>query len=212
MMKVYRVIICITLPIFIIMLFASLLTTKQYLLLSKGHYESHEEIEYDHDFAADRIMGYLNYRYDTLDVDYNHDGETINMREIEISHMVDVKNLYTSLRLVAISSLFVGVSLSIYMYKKDKKELYKTLKALPLAPIVFIIFLGGYMLIDFNTAFTTFHQIFFTNDDWLLYSNDVLIQLLPEMFWMVSGLIILILFSSSLGLIYFLNEKYLKNA
>ena len=212
MMKVYRVIICITLPIFIIMLFASLLTTKQYLLLSKGHYESHEEIEYDHDFAADRIMGYLNYRYDTLDVDYNPDGETINMREIEISHMVDVKNLYTSLRLVAISSLFVGVSLSIYMYKKDKKELYKNIKALQLAPIVFIVFLGGYMLIDFNTAFTTFHQIFFTNDDWLLYSNDVLIQLLPEMFWMVSGLIILILFSSSLGLIYFLNEKYLKNA
>ncbi|AIO18302.1 hypothetical protein KQ51_00414 [Candidatus Izimaplasma bacterium HR1] len=212
MMKLYRVIICITLPIFIIMLFASLLTTKQYLLLSKGHYESHEEIYYDHDFAADRIMGYLNYRYDNLEFGIDEfDGATI-MRDIEISHMVDVKNLYTALRLVALGSLTIGVSLSVYLYKKDKKELYKTLKALPLAPILFILFVGGYMLIDFNTAFTTFHQIFFSNNDWLLYSDDVLILLLPEMFWMVSGIIILILFSSSLGLIYFLNEKYLKNA
>jgi integral membrane protein (TIGR01906 family) len=194
------------------MLFASLLTTKQYLLLSKGHYESHEEIYYDHDFAADRIMGYLNYRYDNLEFGIDEfDGATI-MRDIEISHMVDVKNLYTALRLVALGSLTIGVSLSVYLYKKDKKELYKTLKALPLAPILFILFVGGYMLIDFNTAFTTFHQIFFSNNDWLLYSDDVLILLLPEMFWMVSGIIILILFSSSLGLIYFLNEKYLKNA
>ena len=210
MMKLYRVIICITIPIFLIMLFASILTTKQYLLLSKGHYATHEDIYYDHDYAADRIMGYLNYRYD--DLNFGLDENATIMRPIEISHMVDVKNLYTGLRIVAISSLIIGVSLSLYMYKKDKNELYKTLKALPLAPILFIVFLGGFMLIDFNTAFTAFHQIFFSNDDWLLYSDDVLILLLPEMFWMVSGLIILIFFSSALGLMYYLNEKYLKNA
>ena len=212
MMKLYRVIICITIPIFLIMLFASILTTKQYLLLSKGHYATHEDIYYDHDYAADRIMGYLNYRYDDLEFGVDENSEITIMREIEISHMVDVKNLYTGLRLVALGSLIVGVSLSIVMYKKDKKELYKTLKRLPFAPVFFIMFIGGYMLIDFQTAFTTFHQIFFSNDDWLLYSTDVLILLLPETFWMVSGLIILMLFTLSLGLIYFLNEKYLKNA
>lgn len=212
MMKVYRVIVCITLPIFLIMLFASILTTKQYLVVSKGLYESHSDITYDHDLAADRIMGYLNYRYSTLEINYNPQGEARFMRNTEIRHMVDVKNLYTGLRVVALSSLIIGVSLSYYMYKKDKSELYKTLKAIPLGPIAFIVVVGGAILIDFNAAFTTFHRIFFTNDDWILYSNDVLIQLLPQMFWMVSGLIILVLFSLSIGLIYFLNEKYLKNA
>lgn len=212
MMKFYKILICITLPLFLIMLFASFLTTKQYLLLSKGLYESHDYIEYDHDEAADRIMGYLNYRYNTLDVDVGIDGSPVYMRDIEISHMVDVKNLYTALRLVALGSLIIGVSLSVFMYKKDKHELYKTLKLLPVAPILFIVFIGGFMLIDFNTAFTAFHQIFFSNDDWLLHYNDVLILLLPELFWMVSGLIILVLFSGSLGLIYYLNRKHLKNA
>lgn len=207
-----RVIICITLPIFLIMLFASMLTTKQYLLLSKGWYSSHSDIEYDHNFAADRIMGYLNYRYDTLEVDYNPDGTPIYMRDIEIRHMVDVKNLYTTLRVIAGGSLLIGGILTYNMYKKDKHELYKTLKMIPIAPIVFIAVIGGAIVIDFNSAFTTFHHLFFSNDDWILYSNDVLIQLLPEMFWMVSGLIILGLFSLSLGLIYYLNEKYLKNA
>lgn len=212
MMKIYRVVICITLPIFLIMLFASLLTTKQYLQISKGMYDSHEDIEYDHDLAADRIMGYLNYRYSTLEINYNPEGTSRFMRTTEITHMVDVKNLYTGLRIIAIGSLVIGGSLSYYMFKKDKHELYKTLKALPYGPIAFIMVIGGAILIDFNSAFTAFHQIFFTNDDWILYSNDVLIQLLPQMFWMVSGLIILVLFSLSIGLIYYLNKKYLKNA
>ncbi len=212
MMKFYRVVICITLPIFLIMLFASILTTKQYLFLSKGLYESHSEIEYDHDYAADRIMGYLNYRYNTLEVNYNPDGEPMFMRDTEISHMVDVKNLYTGLRIVALASFLLSGGLSIYMYKKNRKELYSTLKMLPYGPIAFILVIGSAIIIDFDAAFTTFHRLFFTNNDWILYSRDILIQLLPEMFWMVSGLIILVLFSLSIGGIYFLNEKYLKNA
>ena len=231
-MKIFRILISITIPLFLIMLFASLLTTKSYLMISKDLYESHEDITYDHEYAADRIMGYLNYRYDDLyfgedeEVTENNcirrelnirsssdsdDGLCV-MRELEISHMVDVKNLYTTLRLVALLSLIIGVSLSLYLYKKDKKELYNTFNTMHWAPILFIMVVGGYMIIDFNKAFTVFHQLFFSNDDWLLYSNDVLILLLPQNFWMVSGTIILFLFSGTLGLIYYLNEKYLKNA
>lgn len=212
MHKVFRVFILITLPIFLIMLFASLLTTTGYLRISKGLYASHEDIYYDHDYAIERIMGYLNYRYDDLEFGLDENDDSVIMRDIELSHMVDVKNLYTMLRIIAISSLIIGVSLSYVQYKKDKQELYKTLKLLPLGPIAFIVFVGGAMVIDFASAFRVFHELFFTNDDWILYSDDVLILLLPRNFWMVSGLIILALFSSSLGLIYFLNEKYLKNA
>ena len=211
-MKFYRILISITLPIFLLMLFASMLTTKPYLMLSKGLYDTHDEIYYDHEYAVERIIGYLNYRYDDLEFGLNEDDDSIIMREIEISHMVDVKNLYTTLRIVALVSLVIGVGLSYYMYKSDKESLYKTLKTLPLAPIMFVLFVGGYIVIDFDTAFRIFHELFFSNDDWILYSDDVLILLLPQNFWMVSGLIILVLFSTTMGLIYWLNEKYLKNA
>lgn len=213
-MKIFRMLISITIPIFLIMLFASLLTTKSYLMMSKGLYESHDSITYDYEYAAERIMGYLNYRYDDLYFGENEevtDGSYI-MRDIEISHMVDVKNLYTTLRLIGLGSLIIGGSLSILLYKKDKKELYRTFKTMHFVPILFIMVVGGYMVIDFNKAFTIFHHLFFSNDDWLLYSNDVLILLLPQNFWMVSGSIVLGLFSGTLGLIHYLNERYLKNA
>lgn len=206
-MKVARIVINITLPIFLIMLFASLLTTKGYLLVSKGLYPSHERVYFDHDYAADRIMGYLNYRYDDLEFGVDENDDSVIMRQTELDHMVDVKNLYTGLRVTALCSLFIAVSLSYILYKKDRDELYKTYKYMFYGPVAFIVFLGGAMIIDFNRAFTIFHQLFFTNDDWILYSTDVLILMLPQDFWMVSGLIILGLFASSLGIIYFVNEK-----
>ncbi len=114
------------------------------------------------------------------------------------------------LRIVAVSALVIAVSLFVYLYKKDKGELYKTLKFIYVGPALFVSFVGGYMLIDFNTAFVVFHKIFFTNDDWSLRYDDVLIRMLPTSFWMVSGIVILILFSLAMGAIHLTNEKKLK--
>lgn len=205
-MKIYRMIISVLLPFFLLIFFASLLTTKPYLQISKGLYESHEDVYFDHDYAVDRIIGYLNYRYDDLEFGVDESDDTVILRQTEIDHMVDVKNLYTTLRVSALISLIVAVSLSIMLYKKNYKEFYKTFKNIYFAPMFFVLFVGGYLLIDFDTAFTAFHQMFFTNDDWILYSTDVLIILLPQNFWMISGGIILVLFSLSMGLLYFVNE------
>lgn len=210
MIKLSRVIILITLPIALIMIFASLLTTKQYLMISENRYESHEDIYFDYEYAADRIMGYLNYRYDDLLFGVDEGDDSVIMSDTELRHMVDVKNLYTGLRVFAATSLIIAVSLLFFLKKKGNEEVYKTLKMLPLGPIFFILFIGSFMIIDFDSTFTKFHELFFSNDDWLLYSDDALILLLPENFWLVSGMIILLLFSISLGLIYFLNEKYYK--
>lgn len=210
-MKIIKIIINVTIPVFLLMLFASFLTTKQYLLISKDKYSSHENVYFDHEYVADRVMGYLNYRYDDLNIGEFEGDDSELFRDTEISHMVDVKNLYTMLRLVALGSLFIGVSLSIYVYKKDVWEFYKTYKRMYIGPIAFSIFLGAVFAIDFNGAFTIFHKIFFTNDDWQLYSTDALIILLPLNFWLVSASIILLLFIGSLGLIYMVNEKLIKN-
>jgi len=209
-MKLIRIIINITIPIFLVVLFANVLTTKSYLLLSKGLYASHDRIYYDQDYAIERIMGYLNYQYDDLLFGLDENDDSVIMRDTEISHMVDVKNLYTGLRLVALGSLVVGGALIVYQFKKSPKELYKTLKWMPIGPIAFIVVVGSAVIIDFGAAFTVFHRLFFSNDDWILLSDDVLILLLPQNFWMVSGLIILGLFSLSMIGIYFLNEKIIK--
>jgi integral membrane protein (TIGR01906 family) len=207
---IIQVVINITIPIFLVLLFANILTTKPYLMISKGLYESHDLITYDHDYAVDRIMGYLNYRYDDLLFGATPEDDTVIMRDTEISHMVDVKNLYTMLRVVGLASVVVGGALIYYQWKTDKSELYKTLKTMPYGPIFFVTFVGGYILIDFNTAFTVFHEIFFSNDDWKLFADDVLILLLPQNFWMVSGLLILVAFSASMLGIRVVNEKILK--
>jgi integral membrane protein (TIGR01906 family) len=190
------------------MLFASLLTTKQYLWLSKDKYASHEDITFDHAYVSDRIMGYLNYRYDDLLIGPNEDDNTLLFREVEISHMEDVKDLYTTLRLTGLGGLIIGVSLSFYIYKKDRREFYKTFQNLYVGPMIFIVTLGSYIIIDFQSAFTKFHELFFDNNDWQLYSTDALIQLLPLEFWLVSAVLILLLFSCSLALLRYLSLKW----
>jgi len=209
-MKVIRVIISILVPFFLLIFFASLVTTKPYLLLSKGLYEEHDLIDFDHDYAIERVVGYLNYRYDDLEFGVDESDDSIILSETELRHMVDVKNLYTTLRVAALSALIVAVSLSIYLYKKDYTEFYKTFKNIYLGPMMFVIFVGGYLLIEFDKAFGIFHKLFFTNDDWLLKWDDVLILILPSNFWMVSALVILGLFTASLGIIYYLNESLFK--
>lgn len=209
-MKVMKIIISITVPFFLIILFASALTTKPYLMLSKGKYYRHSLIDYDHDYAVERIIGYLNYRYDDLLFGSDENDTEVLMRPEEIIHMEDVKDVYTGLRIGALGSFVVGVSLSILLFIKNKKEFYKTFKFLYVGPTLFASFVGGYILIDFDTAFTVFHKILFPQGGWILYYDDVLIRLLPTPFWMVSGIILLVLFALSMGLIYLLNEKFMK--
>ncbi len=209
-MRLVKILINITVPLFLLMLFASLLTTKPYLLVSEGLYDSHDDIYYDYDFVVDRIIGYLNYQYDNLEFGSDEFDQYILLSDDAISHMEDVKVLYTSLRILAVISFIVGVSVSIYLYKKDKKEFYFTFRSLPLMVAYLIAFVGAYILIDFNRAFTIFHNILFTTDDWLLDPNDILIILLPNNFWIVSGFIILGLFSISMAIIYYLNSKIIQ--
>ena len=209
-MKAMKIIISITIPFFLIILFASVLTTKPYLMLSKGKYYRHSQIEFDHDYAVDRIIGYLNYRYDDLLFGSDENDTSIIMEEEDIVHMVDVKNVYTGLRLGALGSLIIGVSLSVVLFKKDKIQFYKTYKFMYVGPVLFASFVGGYILIDFDTAFTVFHGILFPQGGWTLDYNSVLLQLLPTPFWMVSGFALMVLFALSMGLIYLLNEKFVK--
>ncbi|MFW5894497.1 MAG: TIGR01906 family membrane protein [Bacillota bacterium] len=209
-MRLLKWIIWITFPIFIIALAASLLTTKPYMQISKGLYASHDAIEYDHDYVAGQLMEYLNYRRDDLLFGADEGSEDPIMRDIEIRHMEDVKDVYTYVRIAGIVSFILFLFSAIYLYKRSFRTLYDAFRNTYILPSFFILFVGGWFIIDFSLVFTIFHQIFFTNDDWILRSDDVLIQLLPQNFWLISGALILIFLAVSLGLLQWFNRAFLK--
>lgn len=210
-MKIIRILINITLPIFLFVLVLSILITKPYLMVSKGLYESHENLDFNYDYATERIIGYLNYRYDDLNFGRDSSSIIILLTPDEITHMEDVKTLFTAIRVIGIISLILSTTLISFVYWKDKKQLYDVFKNIYVIPMMMILFIGVFMVIDFNSTFQLMHNILFTNDYWSLTPEHVLIRLLPETFWLISGLILIILYSSILAGVYYFNEKRLKN-
>ena len=210
MTRLKRGVIQILTLIFILMFFAQLLTSRWYLQVSEGRYASHADITYDHGYVARELIDYLNYRHDDLTFGANADDPTILMRDIEIRHMEDVKDLYTQLRIVAVISGLIALGLLGFEYHKDRREFYLTLRTMFVIPLMFTVFIGTWFLIDFARIFTLFHELFFSNDDWILRSNDVLIQLLPSAFWMVSGLLILVGLMTVEGVFYVTANRRLK--
>ena len=220
MKKVLSFIFYITYPIVIIMFFAQLLTSTPYMRISKGLYSTHDDIYYDHMYVARQLIDYINYRHDDMYFGADENDDTPVMTQIAIDHMVDVREVYTRLRVAALVSLVIVVSSTLYMKKKDVEWLYHTLKNAFWLPLGFIAFVGTWFLIDFNRIFTWFHLIFF-DGGWQLpniphpdgsgtWIHDPLILIVPEAFWMVSGVLILLGVVFSYGLTYILNEKIVK--
>jgi integral membrane protein (TIGR01906 family) len=209
-MRLLKILLWISFPVFVVALAASLLTTRPYMQLSKGLYDSHEAIEYDHDYVSGELMDYLNYKRDDLNFGPNAETEGPVLRDIEIRHMEDVKDVYTGVRIAGLLALVAFVASGLVLYKKDIHFFYKSLKNIYILPAFVILFIGGWFIIDFSLVFTIFHQLFFTNDDWILYSDDVLIQLLPQMFWLVSGALILLILALFMVLVIWFNKKLIK--
>jgi integral membrane protein (TIGR01906 family) len=113
-----------------------------------------------------------------------NDGQVINaFNEREILHMEDVQNLFIGGRLLALFSLLSLVLISSYFliqYQTFDKTNFKVMAYTIIGILAFTLMVLGFAAIDFTTAFTLFHEIFFSNDLWILYSTDYLIIMLPE--------------------------------
>ena len=97
--------------------------------------------------------------------------------------MVDVKNLFLSGRNITLGCGVIATILFatfIALRKKLTPNFTNTIRNTLFGILGFFALVGIYALIDFNHAFTVFHEIFFTNDLWLLNYDDLLILMLPE--------------------------------
>lgn len=134
---------------------------------------------------TDKLVNYLKDKEDNLYIEKNIDGEIKEVfGEKEKLHMIDVKDLFIKGNNIRNIWLVIIIISFIILIFKGKKSIGNTLILSSVISFSFIGVLSLLMYIDFNKYFTYFHEIFFTNDLWLLNpQTDILIQMLPLQFF-----------------------------
>lgn len=104
--------------------------------------------------------------------------------EQEMVHMNDVKALLNqALTLRNIAMIFFLITL-VYLLKNNQMALIKGLFYGSAIALVFILLIGVIFTVNFDGAFTLFHQLFFLNDLWLMNpETDLLIWIVPGPFF-----------------------------
>lgn len=137
---------------------------------------------------CENILVFLNGQMDFL---YNRAvgfGATQYMfNQKELLHMEDVKNLFVSgyrIRNLSFAVLLISIFATIHFSRGNKHLTGKLL--LFGSAVLFLVSLGLWLLLytDFYRHFTFFHEVFFTNDLWLLNpETDLLINMFPLNFF-----------------------------
>ena len=137
------------------------------------------------------LLDYLNDRRDDLNLQVEKWGEMEQVfDDRETSHMVDVKNLYSNAAKVMYFCLIVSAVILIYLFVKDGKVGFftgaiKGYKGAIAISLILIVILGAAFTFGFNTFWTMFHKVVFTNDLWLLDPRvSTMINMYPLPFWL----------------------------
>lgn len=147
--------------------------------------------------ATTTLLDYLRGDVDSIEVDVRINGVTQEaFNDREKAHMVDVRALYQHAMIVrwaALGGIILSLALSIVERRRHFLSVLSAgLLQVSVLFILFLCLLGVWIMADFNGFWTTFHQLFFTNDLWLLNpATDRMINLFPEAFF--SHLVIRIL-------------------
>ncbi|MBA1337179.1 MAG: hypothetical protein HPY66_3615 [Firmicutes bacterium] len=151
-------------------------------------YDTTELTRRDYVDLSRKILEYLNGKTDSI---YNRaiifGSEKYLFSQKELTHMMDVKALFTmGYRMRNLSFLALILLLVAIFHAGNRKKHYMG-KALFRASL--ILFAASTVLLiiistDFYNYFTVFHEIFFTNDLWLLNpETDLLINMFPLEFF-----------------------------
>lgn len=115
---------------------------------------------------------------------------SLTQSEFGIQHFGEVKNIFLGLYVLIPITLIL---LLVYVYATRKKKDLHYLKTASITIIAAPLLLGAGFLIDFDKTFTIFHEIFFRNDYWIFSpSQDPIIRMLPEEFFMICGIVIIV--------------------
>ncbi len=168
--------------------------------------------------VADLFITYLSVPSARLDYEITVNGTRRPLfNDKEIHHMEDVQKLFglvRQARLVAGSILLILPLVGLWL-AGGSAFLPRLGMLLTIGGILTVVLLGlaGLAsLVDFTEAFVKFHEMAFSNDDWMLDPRtDYLIMLFPEGFWLDATLRIAaksaieaaVLGAVGLGIVYF---------
>ena len=136
------------------------------------------------------LLDYIKGQALSLDYSVEIDSEQVEFfNQKEKDHMVDVQVLYLNAKLVRNISFMVALlGLGLLIVSKDYKNkilLHEILGKVLLSYGFIIGAIGIVVLLDFDFFWTSFHQLVFNNDLWLLNpQTDRLIMMVPLEFFM----------------------------
>jgi integral membrane protein (TIGR01906 family) len=110
---------------------------------------------------------------------------TPQYNERELRHMADVKVVTRGAMAVwAVTGLVVLAAALVLGWRPETRPALRAGLAGGAGLAVGILLaLVLYILINFNTFFVQFHQVFFEGDTWMFQWSDTLIRLFPLQFW-----------------------------
>ena len=174
----------------------------KYNVTDAVHMEMDDLLDVTHE-----MMAYLRGRREDLHVPTIVDGQPREFfNDREIAHMEDVRGLFIGglrLRLICL----VVIALCLAVMAATKAELRHVLPRAVCAGtglfFAFVCVLAAIIFSDFSKYFIVFHHIFFNNDLWILDPRtDLLINIVPEPFFMDTAARIALVYGISVAAVF----------
>ena len=165
--------------------------------------------------VTDEMMAFLRGKRENLHVYTTMGGEYREFfNDREIAHMEDVRGLFVGalvLRRICIVTAFVCVAL-LWLLKADIALVVPRSVCWGTGLFFAIICVLGLVIsTDFTKYFVIFHHIFFNNDLWLLDpATDLLINIVPEPFFVDTASYIALVFGISVAVIFGVSRWWLR--
>ena len=181
--------------------------------------------------VRDKIIAYFSGTDESLQIEVFFNGsnqkfftdfETEGKEDNEIAHMEDVKPIFIAVKILGYVLAILGVLVLIGGFFLTEKgyRLRVLCRGAIIGASIFLLIIGTiglYIAIDFNTAFTVFHHIFFPQGNWTFSITSNMLAILPEVLFLDAaitiiscgvGLAIILLITGIIGLR--LNKKRTK--
>ncbi|MDD3920234.1 MAG: TIGR01906 family membrane protein [Eubacteriales bacterium] len=170
--------------------------------------------------ATMQMIDYMEGRAESIDLTVTVNGEAVSMfNERERLHMVDVRALYQNFaRILAVLTVVIlPVLLIMQLLAWIRKKGWILSAGFFGGSGLFLLLLAAVMvwvLIDFNSFWTGFHLLFFTNDLWLLDPvTSRMINMMPWQLFFDIVTRVALLFAGAwavLGVVFFLLGRLFK--
>lgn len=196
-----QVIVAVIFPVLTLITAIRLIATPGFLALSYGRPGFPDDL---FGFTSAQRLTYGSYGLDYLNnfagPEYLsglklYTGSTM-FTESEVQHMVDVKNLIGFAYILGVVLALILIICLWYLAKRYAGGVRRALFAGSIVTLVMIAALTVLAMLGWETFFTDFHELFFSQGNWTFSLSDTLIRLYPDQFWIdsavsIAGLVLL---------------------